>query len=295
MTRVLTAAVALLSLLQAAPPSPPPSTDIYLLELLGGLDSLKNVKPRPVATDKGYENQPFFTPDGRMILFTANREGKQTDIYEYTIGGATRPLIATPESEYSPTITPDGGISVIRVESDGTQRLWRFDRDGSTPRVLLENVKPVGYHAWIDNSLIALFVLGQPATLRLARPGPGEAETLASGIGRSIHRVPGKRAVSFVHREGDGTFAVKELNVDDKRITTLTPVVEGSTDRDTAWTADGTLLMSARSKVFAWSASARGSTGWREVFDVAPHRLGNVSRIAVSPDGKAIAIVVARE
>ena len=289
MTRLLAAAV--LMLLQTSQPAPP-ATDIYLLELTGGLESLRSAKPRPVANAKGYENQPSFTPDGRVILFTANRDGKQMDIYEHALGGATRPLISTPEGEYSPTMTPDGGISVIRVERDSTQRLWRFDRDGSTPRVLLENVKPVGYHAWVDNNLLAVFVLGQPATLRLARPGPGDAEIIASDIGRSIQRIPGTRAVSFVQREGDGKFVVKELNVDSKQITALTPAVEGSSDRDTAWMPDRTLLMSAQTKLFAWKAR---DSAWREIYDVAPHRLGHVSRIAVSPDAKAIAIVVAGE
>ena len=284
MTR-LVAAVLLLLAMQA----PPPSTDIYLLEMPAGLDSLKNARPRPIAIQKGYDNQPHFAPDGRTVLFTANRDGKQMDIYEHTLGGATRQLIATPEGEYSPTITPDGGISVIRVEADGTQRLWRFERNGTNPRVLLDNVKPVGYHAWIDGERLALFVLGQPATLRLARRGPGDAEIVASDIGRSIQRIPGKRGVSFVQREGEGRFVVKELNVDDKRISLLTPAVEGSADRDTAWMPDGTLLMSARTKLFAWKM---GEPAWREVYDVGPHRLGTLSRISVSPEGKAIAIVV---
>jgi hypothetical protein len=287
MTRLIAAALLVLAL-----QAPPPSTDIYLLEMTAGLASLKNAKPRPIAVEKGYDNQPFFTPDGRAILFTANRDGKQMDIYEHTLGGSTKQLIATPEGEYSPTITPDGGISVIRVERDGTQRLWRFDRNGSNPHVLIENVKPVGYHAWIDGGRLALFVLGPPATLRLARPGPGEAETIASDIGRSLHRIPGRRAVSFVQREGEGKFVVKELNVDDKNITTVTTVVEGSSDRDTAWMPDRTLLMSAGTKLFAWR---QGQSAWQEVYDVAPHRRGNVSRMAVSPDGKAIAIVVAGE
>jgi hypothetical protein len=53
---------------------------------------------------------------------------------------------------------------------------------------------------------------------------------------------------------------------------------------------DGTLLMSAGTRVFAWRT---GDTSWREVYDVKPYRLGNVSRLAVSPDGRALAFVVA--
>jgi Tol biopolymer transport system component len=286
---VLAAALMLVAQQQ---PAPPPSTDIYLVEMSGGLDSLNAAKPQPIAIEQGYDNQPSFTPDSRTVLFTANRDGKQTDIYEHTRGGTTRVLIATPEGEYSPTITPDGGVSVIRVESDGTQRLWRFDRNGSNPHVLLANVKPVGYHAWIDGGRLVLFVLGPPATLRLARPGEGSAETVATDIGRSIQRIPGGRAVSFVQREGEARFVVKQLDPDSKRITTLTDAVAGSTDRDSAWTPDGTLLMSAGTRIFAWKV---GETTWREVYDVKPHRLGAVSRIAVAPDGKAIAFVVSQQ
>jgi hypothetical protein len=282
----------LLALALLAAQAPPPSTDIYVLAAKAGLSSLNQASPVAIAVEKGYDNQPFFTPDGGAILFTANRDGKQTDIYERALGGATRRVTATPESEYSPTITPDGGISVIRVEADGTQRLWRFDRDGANPRVLLENVKPVGYHAWIDSGHLALFVLGPPATLRLAAPGPAAAETVATDIGRSIHRIPNQRAVSFVQRDVGGGFVIKRLNLDDKQITTLAPAVAGSADRDTAWMPDGTLLMSAGTKVYARSVFAATAAEWREIYDVSAHRLGAVSRIAVSPDGKAIAIVV---
>lgn len=273
----------------ATPPEAPPATDIYLLEAGSGLESLKHVKPLPLAVEKGYDNQPFFTPDGRMVLFTASRDGKQTDIYEHTRGGATRKLIGTPEGEYSPTITPDGGISVIRVEADGTQRLWRFDRNGTTPRVLLPDVKPVGYHAWIDGETLALFVLGKPATLQIAKVGPGRADTVASDIGRSIQPIPGRRAVSFVQREGDGRYVVKQFDGDTRRVSVLTDAVAGSADRYSAWMADGTLLMTSGTRLFAWKA---GDKLWREVYDVAPHGLAGLSRIAVSPDGKAIAIVV---
>jgi len=119
MTRLLFAASIAVFLQQA-----PPSTDIYLAEMKGGLESLKTAKPQPIAVEKGYDNQPSFTPDGRALVFTANRDGKQMDIYEHARSGATRQLVATPEGEYSPTITPDGALSVIRVEADGTPEYW---------------------------------------------------------------------------------------------------------------------------------------------------------------------------
>jgi dipeptidyl aminopeptidase/acylaminoacyl peptidase len=282
-------ALALLFLAQQPTP-PPPGTDIYELVFDGTLTSLQGVTPQPVATERGYENQPFFTPDGTRILFTANRDGKQTDIYEFDRKARrARALIATPEGEYSPTVTPDGrGVSVIRVEPDSTQRLWRFDARGSNPSVVLADIKPVGYHAWIDEDQLALFVLGKPATLQHARVSTGKATVAAENIGRSLHRIPQTSMVSFVHREG-GAVWVKQFDPATRAIAPLVQLPAAKDERDVAWTPDGTLLMSSGTTISAWR---RGQKEWRQVYDAARYKLGTVSRIAVAPDGRALAIVV---
>jgi hypothetical protein len=279
------------------PTAPPPGTDIYLVPMTGGLASLKGAKPAPVSTAPGYDNQPFFSADGRRLLFAANRDGKQTDVFmfERATGRVTQ-MTNTPENENSPTYLPSGktdadGFSVVRSEMDKTQRLWRFNATGREPSVLLADIKPVGYHAWVDPDRVVLFVLGEPNSLQLASVNSGKGEVAANGIGRSLHRIPGTRMVSFVHREPSGEFWIKQIDIDSKKIDTLTRVVEGNTERDMAWLPDGkTILMSGGTKVYSWT---RGATGWTEVFDAAPHNLGAVSRLAVSPKGGAIAIVVA--
>jgi Tol biopolymer transport system component len=278
-------------------PAGPPATDIYGLELNGGLALLKDAKPSPISTAPGYDNQPMFSPDGRRILFAANRDGKQIDVFVFDRdSGRITQLTNTPENENSPTYLPSGssavgGFSVVRTEPDRTQRLWRFDADGRDPQVVLTDVKPVGYHAWVDADTVALFVLGQPATLQIATIRTGKTETVADGIGRSLHHVPGTRAVSFVQRDTSGDYWIKQIDVNTKSVQTLVKAVEGSTDRDMTWMPDGrTVLMSAGSKIFSWT---REGTGWTEVFDAARRGLGAVSRLTVSPRGDALAIVVA--
>ena len=285
--------------LVAQPPSPPPpqpavnppGTDIYELSFDGKLDSLLNAKPVAVAHERGYENQPFYTPDGTAILLTANLDGRQTDIYEFDRKARRiRRLTSTTEGEYSATTTPDGkGFSVIRVEADSTQRLWRFDRNGTNPRLVLTEIKPVGYHAWIDDEQLTLFVLGKPSTLQHARVSTGKAAVIAENIGRSLHRIPNTRTVSFVHRESANNAWVKQFDPATGAITPLVQMREGNTEGDVAWTSEGTLLMSAGTKIYAWR---RGDKAWRETYDVAPHKLGDVTRMVVAPDGRAIAIVV---
>jgi dipeptidyl aminopeptidase/acylaminoacyl peptidase len=293
--RFLVLALLALASTQTAPPQPataPPATDIYELTFSGAVDTLREAKPRAVATTAGYDNQPFYAPDGGTLLFTANRDGKQTDIFQFDRkSGRVTQLVSTTEGEYSPTVTPDGsGFTVIRVEPDGTQRLWRFDRNGTNPRVVLADIKPVGYHVWIDGDQLALFVLGQPATLQLARVSTGKAAVVAKDIGRSLQRIPASSAVSFVQREADKQYVVKRLDPATGAISTIVTAPATSADRDTAWLPDGTLLISAGTKILAWRSVA---PEWREVFDSAAHKLGVVSRIAASADGRSLAIVVA--
>jgi len=300
--------VAGLGWLQARPvpaPAPPPGADIYLVPLTGGLASMKAARPVPLSVAPGYDNQPMFSPDGSRVLFAANRDGKQSDIYQFErASGRILQLTQTAENENSPTFVPAGlgpagSFSVVQTEPDRSQRLWRFDAAGKNPQLVLADVKPVGYHAWVEPDHLAMFILGQPATLQVGRVATGKAEVVAKDIGRSLHRIPGTRQVSFVQREAVGlvqresaaVFWIRQIDIDSRQISPLVQTVEGSSDRDYAWMPDGkTILMTAGSKVFSWT---RGAAGWSEVFDGTAHQLGALSRLAVSPQGDAVALVVA--
>jgi len=216
-------------------------------------------------------------------------------------------LTETPENENSPTYLPTdagpaGSFSVVQSEFDALggrpaapiQRLWRFNAAGKSPQLILADINPVGYHAWMDAGQLVLFVLGQqgkPATLQIANIKTGKAEIVTENIGRSLHRIPTTRLASFVQRESTGEFWIKQLDLGSKKIDPLVKAAEGSSDRDYAWMPDGkTILMSAGTKIMSWT---RGAAGWTEVFDAAPHQLGAITRLAVSPKADAIAIVVA--
>jgi len=98
-----------------------------------------------------------WSTDGRQIFFTAIDAGN-ADVQRYDLFRRTlEPVATTPESEYSPTPAPLGGLSVVRVEADGTQRLWHFPESGA-PEPILPDVKPVGYHAWANDHTLLLFV-----------------------------------------------------------------------------------------------------------------------------------------
>jgi hypothetical protein len=316
---LVSAVVALASAAQqpSAPPAQPPappSTDVFVAALSTSGGRLTIGKPENISQAPGYDNQPFFAPDGNSLFFTSDRaprtptttpvvrpqsaaearDSSQMDIFRYDFKSRQISRVTeTNEGEYSPNATPDGKhLSVIRVEADGTQRLWKFQLNGKNPSLVLENVKPVGYHAWLDAHRLALFVLGEPATLQLADARTGATEIVTSRIGRSIQKVPGG-GISFVQQEGQGDdrkLIVSELTfADGKRVTRpLVPAVAGARDADLAWTPDGTLLMAHAGSLYAWK---KGQTEWRVVADLGALGLKNVSRLAVSPKGDRIAMV----
>jgi Tol biopolymer transport system component len=273
-----------------AQPTFPLDPDIWVAELTRDADGTLRVGAvREAIHRPGYDNQPHFTPDGTGFWFTALEEHTgQTDIWRYDLTGSIQQVTASvPESEYSATPMPDGtALAVVRVEADSTQRLWRIPLDGSEPQVLLPDLAPVGYQAWVAPGTVALFVLGEPPTLRIADVVTGEARIVAEGIGRSIRTVPGSQAVSFVRISADGVATLSRYDHDTGVVTPLVETVGNGEFH--AWTPDGTVLMALGSTIYAWRP---GDAAWLQVADLSQHNV-RISRLAVRPDGAQIALVV---
>jgi hypothetical protein len=265
-----------------------PGNDIYLVPLTRTGNQLRAGAPRNLTARTGYDNQPAFSPDGRTLFYTSQRDG-QTDIYRIDIAsGQATQVTRTPESEYSPTVMPDGNhLSVVRVEADSTQRLWKFTLAGTAVAPVLENVKPVGYHAWFDANTLYLFVLGNPATLQRADVRTGQADVLARDIGRTILKIPGRNAISFAQRDtARGPLSLRELDPATGAIKPLAPFP--SPNEFVAWSPQGDLLSANGNALVRWNGAART---WDEITRFTDPGLQRISRLAVSPRGDWIALV----
>ena len=282
---VLVLALSLVALTRAQ--QQPPATEVFLAQVSLDRIPLSGGDLTNISNNPGYDNQPSFLPDGSAVLFSSQRDGKQMDIYRYTI--ATKMLTQlthTPEGEYSPLVTPDGKtFSVIRTEADGTQRLWRFDLDGTNPHLVLENIKPVGYHVWIDATHLGLFVLGQPATLQIADTTTGKAEIVDSRIGRSLQRNPANGRVTYVVKPETGHWIVKEFDPKTREITTLTETADANQSEDLVSLPNGRmLLMASGTKLMGW----RPNGSWTPVGDFSAAGINKITRLAVSASHLAL-------
>lgn len=266
-------------------------TDIYLAPITHVRDAIVvgpviNVTHRP-----GYDNQPSFLPNSRGMLYTVVGADAQADIWRYDITSRrTTRVTSTPESEYSATVMPGGRrMSVIRVEADSTQRLWSFDVDGTNPQLLLAALKPVGYHAWLTPSRLATFVLGTPATLHVIDSDGGHDEVRARDIGRALHRIPGREAFSYAQRDSTKSLWIMTQTAAGDSASML---VRAPADNEYhAWTPDGVLLSVTRGQLVRWNRALDATSGWVQVADLAKGGIRNVSRLAVSPDGRWLAFV----
>lgn len=268
----------------------PPDADIFLVDLTLTSQPAQVGKPVNITQRKGYDNQPSFTPDGKSILYTAMQDDGQTDIYRYDLQQRkSSPLTRTAESEYSATVTPDRAyFSVIRVEKDKAQRLWKFPISGTgEPMLVLEKVKPVGYHCWLTGDWLALFILGSPNSLQLAHVGAGDTTRIESSIGRSLHKIPGKNALSFVHKRTATEWDIKQLDLKTNQITTIAPTLTGS--EDFVWTPDGTLLMCQGTALYQLKPVATPT--WTKLADFSSLGIKQLNRLAIDGEGKKLALV----
>jgi Tol biopolymer transport system component len=281
------------------PAAAPPASDIVIVEIKkhhdfkNGTDDLSFGPPKKITDFVGYNNQPFFMPDGKSILYTSIRN-KQADIYRYDIQtGKTTQVTNTPESEYSPTLMSDKkNISVVRVEADGkTQRLWKFPLDGGAPSLIIEDVKGVGYHLWIDDHTLALFIVGgsgKPNYLETYDLRTHKSEFIVEGPGRVLRRIPNQNKFSFVHKVSNDHWEIKAFDLHAHTSASLIATIPGS--EDYAWLPDGRLLMAKDSKLFI--VVPLGDKGWTQADDFAVPGLAGISRIAVSSKGDRLAMVV---
>ncbi|SOD92395.1 TolB family protein [Spirosoma fluviale] len=268
----------------------PPEADIFLVDLTLKSQPVQVGKPVNITQRKGYDNQPSFTPDSKGILYTSMRQDGQTDIYRYDLSQkSTTPLTRTVESEYSPIVTPDKEyFSVIRVEKDKTQRLWKFPISGTgEPTLVLPTVKPVGYHCWLTPDRLALFILGTPNSLQLAQVSTGDTTRIEGNVGRCILKIPGKNAISFVHKRTATEWDIKQLDLQTRQITALGQTLPGS--EDYVWTPDGTLLMCQGALLYQLKPAT--AQNWTQLADFSATGIKQLTRMAIDTDGKKLALV----
>jgi len=284
-----------------------PDIAVFLARLdlaSGGVREVVNITPI-----KGANFQPSFTHDGGAVLFASDRSGTN-NIYRHDLdSGRTIAVTATPHNLYSPTPLPDdSGFSAIRVvDADPNYgieskqpSLWRFGWDGQAVAPVVP-VMRVGYHAWIDEQRLALFVVDDVAERNahkavLFNRSTGKATPVTDKPGRSLGRTADGRRALFVDQSDAAHWHISAMGEGDAAPEALveTPVgPEGEKDPHRsqyfAVLPDGSLLMARGHLLLRWDGKA--GSGFKPFAEL-PELGGAIRNLAASPDGRRLAFSV---
>ena len=112
---------------------------------------------------------------------------------------------------------------------------------------------------------------------------------VARNVGRSLKRIPGQAAISFLEKTPQGTWAIKRFDTQPLVITTIGEALAGS--EDVAWTRNGLMLMSNGTSI--QFRRPGGKKGWQPVkMRSEAQPLNHATRLAVNPANDRLAVVV---
>jgi hypothetical protein len=275
-----------------------PSTDIYLFQLVEQGDTALRVTKPKFLTDfniGGYNNQPQFISNSELLITVGLKGQTQTDIYLLNLDKSSRlRLTATPESEFSPNVTPENlFFSVVRVETDAdrSQRLWQYPLDRKDKgKPVFKYLRGIGYYHWLDRFRVALFNVADVNYLSLGDTRDESTRHLAPNIGRCFQTSPSGRLV-YVHKVTDNTWVIKAMDKSTLDVEEIVSTIPGA--EDFVILKDGTIVMGKGSRLYSFHPR-KGDAQWREFADLKNTGVTAISRMAVSADGK-LAIVNGRE
>lgn len=264
-----------------------PNTEVFLFDLniKNGVFELSNIKN--ISDNKGYDNQPSFM-DNNIILFAGTRDG-QTDIVKYTINYDSKIYINRTEgSEYSPLKIPNKkAVSAIRLDKDGTQKLYKYSLRNAESEVLVDDIV-IGYHIWYNENILVSSVLENGGMLLYTTNfETQENSKVETKVGRSLHKIPNTDLISYISKTNDSLWEIKSLDMYNRKTNFIINTLPNS--EDMCWLPNGTILMGKDEKLYTFNSN--NGKDWVEAASLKDYGITSITRLAVSPDGTKLALV----
>jgi dipeptidyl aminopeptidase/acylaminoacyl peptidase len=272
-------------------------TDLYLFQLHKTADQKYHLYDATYLSGfnpNGYTNQPWFTPEGNLLVSVRKAGEKQNDIYRLSLQDNTiKRLTQTKANEYSPRITPDGQrLSVVRqVEGDSIdQQVFQVALKGGRYTSLTPGIKDIGYYTWVGNDQLALFRIdGESSHLVVLNLKDDRSRRVTSSIGRTLLTdVSG--GILFVHKFTDTYWYLKKYNPASSMIDIIAETPGLAEDFTVA--PDGTCFLGIGSMLYSFHPGS--DKLWQEVGDLSIHGITHITRLAISPDGNQLALVATK-
>ena len=259
-----------------------PTTNIYHLKLtkVGKSYRVKSPQFMTAFNKNGYNNQPAFFDDKVVYFTTDYYDSVQTEIAKFDLFDKSLTRITyTEEKEYSPTPVPGrDAFSVVRVELDDkvqTLSLYPLDGIGYAKRYM-NNTKNIGYHCWLDESTLGLFLVESPHhNLAVADAQSERRKIILDNVGRCL-KSDRDGNLLFVHKQSDNEWIIKSYNLESNKSKTIIQLPNGVEDYEVL--NDGTFLIGQGSTLSTFNP--KSDTEWVKVIDLGEAGITNIKRVA---------------
>ena len=289
--------------------------DIYKVATKGG-DAIR------LTTMESYEATPIWSPDGKTIAFTSDRNGGQ-DIYTMSANGgkATRVTFSS-ENETPEAFTPDGKNIVFSAAfqdpassamfpSRRLTELYSIPANGGRPKMVIASPAQMISYITDGKSFLYQDQKGMENEWRkhhtssitrdiwLYNASTGKHSNLTDHAGEDRNPVMGidGKTVYFLSERDGGSMNVYSFPIDNPRNVTAVTSFKNHPVRFLSQGADGTLAFTYNGEIY----TKRGNTKPSKVAinivsdDETPIKKLNVTSGAtaatVSPDGKQVALI----
>ncbi len=280
-----------------------PQTTLYMFDFQKSVRGIQLSNPQAIKPGKWYNNQPYFSPDNRLLYFVSSNDTNNTDIYQFDIQKKkTKRLTRTPECEYSPKLTTDmEHISCVRVERDKkTQRLYTYSLKGKKPYAIMPEQKNIGYYEWLSLYEYIAFELPEPFSLVHCNALKKTAWRLDDSIGRTFYARKYKGRSIYVDKQDTAHWFIRALMPENLRavkgrVNIENPIVTETIrgEEDYCVLADGSFLMGHDGKLYIKKSPwDNPKAEWELASDLSRFGITSFYRLAVSPSYRKLVVVV---
>ena len=264
-------------------------SEVYMFDLNVQKKGIQIKNPINISNHSGYDNQPFIDKTNNCIYYTSLSNDGTTNFMKYDlVDKGTDTFINSTASLYSATLTPDAKfISCIYTPDTNTQYLAKYSLDTKEPIFLIKDLV-IGYHVWVNNHALLLFVLGKENSLHYYDLITKKDTILSKNIGRSLHKIPGKNACSYVQYTSDKERNLMMLDLATMKSSVLIKLFEEH--EDVTWSTDG-MLFTNDGKDLYFSKPFKLNTWEKVELHTDGIKLEGITRMQIDPDRKFIVLV----
>lgn len=265
------------------------NTEIYVFDIAPSYAGIEFLNARNISNNEGYDNQPSFISN-ESVIFAGNNDG-QTDISEYNLTSDLQKWVnsKTEGGEYSPQKFPSNNdVAAVRLDTDGLQRLYSYDVKTGNSTEIIEDLQVAYFAFYNDKKMLATVLNGDKLDLVMIDLPAKSVDTLFYNAGRSLQKVPKTNSMSYslVNEEGNLDLYLLDMNSYESFFVCELPIGI----QDYVWINETQILVGSGSRLYMYDTL--GGSEWNRVASLEEYGIKTITRMAISPNGKKLALVV---